>query len=97
VKRLVFIRPDAESDLLEAKRWYEDQRPGLGGEFLKRFGHAISVLEERAERHPLYYRDFRQLLLRRFPYKVFYRIEGARVIVFRVLHAKRDHPRHLGG
>jgi plasmid stabilization system protein ParE len=29
--------------------------------------------------------------VRRFPYKVFYLIEGNRIIVFRVLHHKQDH------
>jgi plasmid stabilization system protein ParE len=32
---------------------------------------------------------------RRFPYKPFYRIEGDAVIVFRILHAARDHTRQL--
>jgi plasmid stabilization system protein ParE len=35
------------------------------------------------------------LMTRRFPYKIFYRVEGDRVIVFRILHAKRDHRRQL--
>lgn len=28
------IEPDAEDDLSEAYRWYENQRPGLGDEFI---------------------------------------------------------------
>ena len=95
MKRLVSLRPRAEADLLEARVWYDEQRPGLGEEFVASVGEAIGSLEKEAERFPLYYRGFRRLLLRRFPYKLFYRIEGDRVIVFRVLHAKRDHHRHL--
>jgi plasmid stabilization system protein ParE len=34
-------------------------------------------------------------LTRRFPYKLFYRLEGKRIIVFRILHAHRDHARLL--
>lgn len=97
VKRLVIIRPAAEADLSAAKRWYDERRPGLGAELLAVVDRAMNELEERAEKHPLYYREFRRVLLRRFPYKVFYRVENERVIVFRILHAKRDHPRHLGG
>ncbi len=48
------------------------------------------------QRHPVYYRGFYRVLVRRFPYKVFYRLEGDRIIVFRILHARRDHPRLLG-
>ena len=53
------------------------------------------LLEEQPERRPVYYRGFRRLLTGRFPYKLFYRIETGRVIVVRVLHAKRDHRHSL--
>ena len=95
VKRRVIVRPRAEADLREAKRYYDEQRPGLGEELLTRVREAIDYLEEHAERRPIYYRDFRRILTRRFPYKIFYTIEAERVIVFRVLHVKRDHPQRL--
>ena len=95
MKWAVIIRPRAETDLREARQWYEAQRSGLGDEFLDELKRAITFLTEQPDRRPLYYRDFRRLLTRRFPYKLFYRIESDRVIVFRILHAKRDHPRWL--
>jgi len=52
---------------------------------------AVCLLQTDPERRPFYYRDFRRLITRRFPYKIFYRIEGERVIIFRILHAKRKH------
>ena len=92
---LVMVRPRAEADLAEARAWYEQQRAGLGNEFLAEIARAIQTLGEQPERHPLYYRGFRRILLRRFPYKLFYRLEPERVVVFRFLHVKRDHPRSL--
>ena len=91
----VSIRAAAEADLREAEEWYERQRPGLGGEFLISAADALTRLEESPERFPLYYRGFRRVLMERFPYKVFFRIEGDAVIVFRILHAARDHVRQL--
>jgi len=91
VKWAVLIRPRAEEDLRQARRWYESQRAGLGDEFLDEVNRAVLLLEEQPERRPVYYRGFRRLLTRRFPYKLFYRIETVLVIVVRVLHAKRDH------
>lgn len=91
----VIIRPNAEADLREAGSWYDAQRPGLGDELMDAVGRAIRLLEEQPERQPIYYNGFRRLLTRRFPYKIFYRVEGDRVIVFRILHAKRDHRRQL--
>lgn len=79
----------------EARLWYESQHAGLGDDLVAEIRHAIQLLEDQPERRPIYYRGFRRLLTRRFPYKLFYCVEGDRVIVFRVLHVKRDHPRHL--
>ena len=87
----VVIRPRAEADLLAAKQWYEGRREGLGVELVRAVRRAVLLLRDHPERYPIYYRGFRRVLLRRFPYKVFYRIEGDRVIVFRVLHTKQDH------
>lgn len=91
----VIIRPNAEADLQAAWSWYESHRAGLGDELLIEIRAAIHLLETDPERRPFYYRDFRRLLTRRFPYKLFYRVEGGRVIVFRILHAKREHRRQL--
>ncbi len=75
----------------DAKKWYDAQRPGLGDELLDEIGLAIKPLGENPGRRPVYYNGFRRLLTRRFSYKLFYRVENDRVIVFRILHAKRDH------
>jgi len=42
-----------------------------------------------------YHRRFRRLLLRRFPYKIFYQIIENRVVVFRVSQAKQTHQAKL--
>jgi toxin ParE1/3/4 len=91
----VVIRPNAEADLRKAWLWYESLRPGLGDNLLLEVRAAISRLEIDPERHPFYYRNFRRLLTRRFPYKLFYRVESDRVVIFRLLHAKREHRRQL--
>ena len=95
MKWRVIIRPNAEADVREAWAWYESQRAGLGDELLIEIRAAIRRLETGPENRPFYYRDFRRLLVRRFPYKLFYRVDRDRVIVFRILHAKREHRRQL--
>jgi plasmid stabilization system protein ParE len=84
-------RPDADADIQEARDWYETQRPGLGDEFLLALAEAFSRLEESPLQFPVYYLDFRRALTETFPYKIFFRIEGDSVIVFRILHAAREH------
>ena len=97
MKWRVIIRPRAEADLQDAWQWYESQRAGLGNEWLDEVRRAMRSLREHPEQRPFYYGNFRRLLLRRFPYKLFYVTESDRVIVFRILHVKQDHRRWLEG
>lgn len=92
---LVLVRPEAERDMVAARDWYEGKRAGLGDEFVDALALAMRVLEQTPERLPLYYGNFRRVLLPRFPYKIFYQVIGHRVVVFRVLHAKQEHNRGL--
>lgn len=87
----VSTRPDSDIDLNDAHDWYEQQRPGLGDEFLLAVAEIFARLEESPEQFPVYHNGFRRALTDRFPYKVFFRIEGDAVIIFRVLHAAREH------
>lgn len=87
----VLIRSAAEKDLDEAGKWYDEQRPGLRDEFLVSIAEAFTRLEQDPERFRVLYRDFRRILVERFPYRIFYQIKGDNVIVMRVLHHARDY------
>jgi toxin ParE1/3/4 len=95
VKWRLVIRSRTETDLREAQEWYETQHTGLGEEFIGEIDVALRVLVRDPQRYTVYYRGFRRVFVRRFPYKVFYRLEDDRVIVSRILHARRDHPQLL--
>jgi len=84
---IVLVRPQAEQDLAAARDWYEQKRVGLGDEFLDAATVALLTLKSTPERERLYFRNFRRIIFRRFPYKLFYLVIGQRVIVIRVLHA----------
>jgi toxin ParE1/3/4 len=91
VRFRVSLQPVAIADVRDARLWYDGQRPGLGADFLTAVEDGLVALETRADLAPAYYRGLRRILLRRFPYKLFYLIEGNRVEVLRVLHGHRDH------
>jgi plasmid stabilization system protein ParE len=92
---LLLVRHEAERDLANARDWYERKRPGLGDEFLDEIALAMREMETHPEMPRLFFENFRRILLRRFPYKIFYQVVGDRVIVFRVIHAKQEHSSHL--
>lgn len=86
----VRLRREAEQDLLDAARWYEDQRPGLGQQFLDEVAAILSVIAETPLVYPLVHRNARRALIRRFPFGVYYRFENAISTVLAVLHGSRD-------
>jgi plasmid stabilization system protein ParE len=86
----LILRPEAEADALEAYRWYNEQLPGLGEEFLAEIEHALETVRVNPEAHRKLHREFRRVLARRFPYAVFYAVRDERIVVFAILHTARD-------
>lgn len=86
--RLV-IQPEAESDLDEAYRWYENQRSGLGREFITCVEAVFKRICETPELHPIVHNSVRQTLLKRFPYVVCYVFAEDCVDVVAVFHGHR--------
>ena len=86
----VWLTPESESDLSEAKGWYDRQYPGLGQQFILCIDQAI----ERILLLPEGYREVvpgvRRVLVRRFPYGIYYKIEPERLVILAVYHSKRD-------
>ena len=91
MKWLLLVRPEAEQDIAAARDWYDAIRLELGGAFLDEMAAALYPLSGHPETPRLYHRNFRRILLRRFPYKVFYQVIGQRVVIFRVLHVRQCH------
>ena len=95
MSRRLIIRPEAEADIIEAAVWYEAREHGLGLAFTSEIQAAI----QRALLTPLLYLHLREvphvrrILVRRFPYRVFYIVRADAVVVFAVLHATQ-HERH---
>lgn len=78
------------ADLAAAYDWYEEQRTGLGEEFRSELTVAFALLSEFSEAGPTVHLTLRRLLLRRFPYAVYYRVVGAVIEVRGCLHLHRD-------
>ncbi len=86
----IVIRDEAESDLDEAYAWYEEQREGLGDEFLACVRQCFRLIGLRPALHPMVHRHFRRALVKRFPYVVFYHVDRRVVTIHAVFHQARD-------
>jgi plasmid stabilization system protein ParE len=86
---LVF-RPEAEADLADAFAWYEERGRGLGDRFLFSVEAALAAIQRHPESFLVVHKHVRRILLRRFPYAVFYTVDESSVTVFGVFHCRRD-------
>ena len=83
------IAPEAEHDLDEAYAWYEEQRNGLGEEFLTSADACIAAIRRTPKAGRLVHKNYRRALTRRFPYAVYYRVDGDNCVVYRVLDCRQ--------
>ncbi len=91
MKRTLRVLPEAEAELQSAATWYEEKRPGVGIEFIAVLDRAFESILENPEACPVWRPDrpYRRLLLKRFPYVVFFRIDSSTIEIVAVAHAKR--------
>ena len=84
------ITPEAEADLAEAKAWYDKQRQGLAEGLIlcveEAFDRICRIPLASAEVYP----GVRRVIVRRFPYRVFYRVDPDQIAVIAVYHSSRD-------
>jgi plasmid stabilization system protein ParE len=92
VKPQLIFRPEAVRELLEARRWYEDQRPGLGKLFAAAVDRALDLIAA----HPLLFArvhgEIRRARIPGFPYGAFFRVASDEIVVVAFMHGSR-HPR----
>ena len=70
----VIIRPDAQVDLLNARDWYDRQRPGLGDVFEEAVEAFLDRIKVLPQLYAVTLRDVRQGKVKKFPYVVYYRV-----------------------
>ena len=86
----VRFAPEAADDVTAGFRWYEEQRPGLGSQFLDCVVACLERVRRSPELHARVQGEFRRAFVRRFPYAVFYELVDQTVTVYGIVHTARD-------
>lgn len=85
------LRPEVQDDIRDAYRWYERQNPAAARRFIDALDDKLA--EVRAVPHTFPWHrvhPVRQALVTGFPYRLLFREEGDRVMLFAVMHQKRS-------
>ena len=64
----ILFRPEAGTEALEAKAWYEARSAGLGLEFARALDAAVAAAFRNPAAYSLVEGEWRRILLRRFPF-----------------------------
>ena len=79
----------AIKDIIDAFEWYELQRSGLGAPFLLALARTCELIMHMPSAGPVVHDDVRRLLLRAFPFAIYYRIEADRIVIRGCLHQRQ--------
>ena len=88
----VVLQREAQIDLDEIFLWYEEQKVGLGFEFLKEFENAINKVSHNPHYASYIEADARVTSLKKFPYQVIYRTDEIKwqVRIIAIIHLRRN-------
>ena len=87
---IIRFSPEAESELAEARQWYAHQRADLDLEFMQSIDDAMSRIVASPHRYPNVYKSLRRIVIRRFPFAIFYEVAADEIQVIAVFHSRRD-------
>jgi plasmid stabilization system protein ParE len=89
--KLVFLE-EAQADVRDASKWYEDQSPGLGKQFIKAIRAALKSIGTTPFGFSSRSSEFRAIPLKKFPYLLYYLLDETNglLVVFAVLHTHRN-------
>lgn len=80
----------AKDDIELAFKWYERQRRGLGFEFLDCVEASLNNIRNFPEIYRMLYDCFRRCVIKRFPFSIFYTIEGNKIVIHSVFDSRQN-------
>ncbi len=85
----VVVLEDAAADIESGRQFYETLEPGVGDYFVEAIFSDLGSLVLFAGIHPVRF-DFHRMLSKRFPFGIYYVVEGETAFVYAVLDMRRN-------
>lgn len=86
----VKFHPEADIELHKAIEWYAHKKLNLDSEFMYCVGEAISKIQRNPKMFPVALKNARKVMVRKFPYTIYYEIGREKIMILAVFHSKRD-------
>lgn len=84
--------PEADCEVMEAADWYRNQSAGLEFDFTLCIDEALAKICRSPGMFPKAYRHLRRVIVKRFPYAIYFHETDTEIIIYAVMHTSR-HPK----
>ena len=90
----VILTPEAKADIQEIASWYADRSGRVADKFLLAISEAMTRIEAQPTAQVIVdpSTGTRRALVRKFPHRLLYFIDGTKLVVFAVIHHRRNDP-----
>jgi plasmid stabilization system protein ParE len=86
----IIIHPEAKLEVQNTFDYYERKSKGLGLEFMRSLDAVIQSIKRNPQAYQKVHKETRRVLLRKFPYAIYYIAEENRITVIACFHQKRS-------
>jgi hypothetical protein len=90
VKRELILEPEAEAEIAEAADWYNEQKSGLGVDFVLAVASTLAAVQRNPLQYQIVWKEYRRAGIARFPYGLIYRLTDRELIVMSCFHGRRN-------
>jgi plasmid stabilization system protein ParE len=91
--RELIVSSATEDDILAAALWYEARSAGLAMDFIHAADAALVAAARSPHHYPVVHKELRRVLMRRFPYAIYFVTSDRTIQVIACMHVRRNPPR----
>ena len=88
--RRVEFTAHAQIQYRAAYRWYEAAQTGLGEQFADQIEQTLQRVDRNPAQFKIAAKQYRRILLKRFPYEVFYEFNDDQIVIYAVFHTSQN-------
>ncbi len=81
---------EANNDVVEISAWYEQQREGLGLDFMQSLEKSLAFIEKNPLAVPIRISKSRAALMKKFPFQIVFMDKGDSIYIVGVIHTSRS-------
>ena len=90
MKYAIHFRDDVFAEIVSIYKWYENQSKGLGSLFIEELEFCFDNIRSNPFLFEKKYKNFRQVVTKKFPYLVIFEVEGNSIIIYHIIHTRRN-------